>query len=128
MLRDSQESHVREFRNMNQFDIKSKKLTAIPATADEVPLAIETLSIQLPDFIPTVLHVKDIESKVLRLLNSPRAISENPTLGCEDNHGKMFFVAKEKQKHYIVSISKKKVLYATARGSSMLQFALTVLL
>ena len=112
---------------MNQFDIESKKLTAIPATADEVPLAIETLSIQLPDFIPTVLHVKDIESKALRLLNSPRAISENPTLGCGDNHGKTFFVAGEKQNH-IVAISKKKVLNAIARGSSMLQFALTVLL
>ena len=66
MPRNSQESYVRDFRNMNQFDIESKKLIAIPATADEVPLAIETLSIQLPDFIPTVLHVKDIESKALR--------------------------------------------------------------
>ena len=127
MPRNSQESYIRDFRNMNQFDIESKKLIAIPATADEVPLAIETLSIQLPDFIPTVLHVKDIESKALRLLNSPRAISENPTLGCGDNHGKTFFVAGEKQKH-IVAISKKKVLNAIARGSSMLQFALTVLL
>ena len=60
MSRNSQESYVKEFRNMNQFDIESQKLITIPATTNEVPLAIETLSIQLPDFIPTVLHVKDI--------------------------------------------------------------------
>lgn len=128
MLFNSQEPYVREFKNMNQFDIESKKLVTTPTTSNEVPLAIETLSIQLPDFIPTVLHVKDIESKALRLLNLPRAISENPTLGYKDNDVKTFFVAGEKQEHYIVAISKKKVSNATTRGSSMLQLTLTVLL
>ena len=128
MPQDGQESYVREFRNMNQFSIDSKKLITIPAATKEVPLATETLSIQLPDFIPTVLHVKDIESKALRLLNLSRAISEHPTLGYKDNDVKTFFVAGEKQEHYIVPISKKKVSNATARGSSMLQLALTVLL
>ena len=106
MSRNSQESYVREFRNMNKFDIESQKFIRIPAATNKVPLAIETLSIQLPDFIPTVLHVKDIESKALKLLNSPHAISENPTLGCKDNHGKTFFVAGEKQKSK--NLEKKK--------------------
>ena len=116
MPRDGQESYVREFRDMNQFSIDSKKLITILATTKEVPLAIETLSIQLPDFIPTVLHVKDIESKALRLLNLPRAISENPTLGYKDNDVKMFFVAGEKQEHYIVAISKKKSFKCNYKG------------
>ena len=116
MPQDGQESYVREFRNMNQFSIDSKKLITIPAATKEVPLATETLSIQLPDFIPTVLHVKDIESNALRLLNLSRAISEHPTLGYKDNDVKTFFVAGEKQEHYIVPISKKKKFQMQLQG------------
>ena len=43
MPHDSQESYIREYRNMNKFEIESKKLITVPATTNEVPLAIETL-------------------------------------------------------------------------------------
>ena len=95
MLFNSQEPYVREFKNMNQFDIESKNLVTTPTTSNEVPLAIETLSIQLPDFIPTVLHVKDIESKALSCLIHHAQYRKIQFLGAKITIVKRFLLLEE---------------------------------
>ena len=80
---------------MNQFDIESKKLVTTPTTSNEVPLAIETLSIQLPDFIPTVLHVKDIESKALSCLIHHAQYRKIQFLGAKITIVKRFLLLEE---------------------------------
>ena len=76
----------------------------------------EVLSLKFSEVIPALINASDIEKKALRLINMPRAITENPTLDINKNH-KTYFVAGEKQqKYYTVVKSEKNTLKCNYKG------------
>ena len=96
MSRQNQEMYVQQLRIMSNGDIKNKNNIVIPEDNTNQAPIIEVLSLKLTEVIPALLHASDIEKKALRLINMPRAITENPTLDINKNH-KTYFVAGEKQ-------------------------------
>ena len=110
MSRQNQETYVQQLRMMSNGNIKNKNNIVIPeGNTTQAPI-IEVLSLKLTEVIHALLHASDIEKKALRLINMPRAITENPTLDINKNH-KTYFVAGEKQqKYYTVVKSEKNTL------------------
>ena len=96
MSRQNQEMYVQQLRIMSNGDIKNKNNIVIPEDNTNQAPIIEVLSLKLTEVIPALLYASDIEKKALRLINMPRAITENPTLDINKNH-KTYFVAGEKQ-------------------------------